>query len=216
MPVDSDPIHVHTGDLPAGIDWGNSVAVDTETMGLNPHRDRLCLVQVSPGDGSAHLVKFEYDTWNTFGVQSDIAPNLAKLLVSENVVKIFHFARFDVAALYKWMDISCSPIYCTKIASRLARTYTDRHGLKDLCRELLSIELSKEQQSSDWGTSTLTEQQIEYAARDVLYLHRIRDALDEMLRREGRIELASACFRFLPFRARLDVDGWPDTDIFAY
>ncbi len=201
-------IEVHEGDLPAGLDLGRAVAVDTETMGLNPHRDRLCVVQLSAGDGDAHLVRFAAGRYE--------APNLSALLGDPGVLKIFHFARFDLAVLRRYLGVSCEPLYCTKVASRLARTFTDRHGLKDLCRDLLGIELSKQQQSSDWGAERLSEEQIAYAAADVLHLHRLREALDRMLAREGRRDLAEACFRFLPVRAELDLAGWPDEDIFAH
>ncbi|MEL7542962.1 MAG: ribonuclease H-like domain-containing protein [Pseudomonadota bacterium] len=200
--------HLHHGDLPAGLDFGDSVAVDSETLGLNPHRDRLCLVQLSAGDGDAHLVQIAKE-------QRD-APNLVKLLGDQAVTKIFHYARFDLAALFHHLGIMATPVYCTKIASRLTRTYTDRHGLKDLCGELLGVQLSKEQQSSDWAADALTDDQIRYAAADVLHLHALRDALDTRLAREERTEFAEACFTFLPTRARLDLAGWPDADIFAH
>lgn len=200
--------HLHQGDLPAGLDLGAVVAVDSETMGLNPHRDALCVVQLSSGDGDAHVVQLDRNTYD--------APNLKALLADPKVLKLFHFARFDVAAFKQWLGVETAPIYCTKIASKLTRTYTDRHGLKDLVRELLSVELSKQQQSSDWGASTLSAAQIDYAASDVLYLHQLREKLDEMLAREGRTALAQACFDFLPARANLDLEGWPETDIFAH
>jgi ribonuclease D len=200
-------IQLHKGDLPAGISFGASVAVDTETMGLKPSRDRLCLVQLSAGDGSAHLVQIDH------GIA---APNLVALLADPGVLKIFHFARFDVAVLRQYLGVDVAPIYCTKIASKLVRTYTDRHGLKDLTWELLKVELSKQQQSSDWGAGTLTEQQLSYAASDVLYLHALRERLDAMLEREGRAELAEKAFRFLPTRAGLDLEGFEDVDIFAH
>lgn len=199
---------VYQNDLPDGLDLGQVVAIDCETMGLNPHRDRLCVVQLSGGDGSAHLVRIEQG-------QTD-APNLCALLRNPQVLKLFHFGRFDIAALHKAFGATASPVYCTKIASRLVRTYTDRHGLAKLLQELLGIDISKQQQSSDWGAGKLTDAQIEYAASDVLYLHRLREALDAMLEREGRMELAQACFDFLPVRAKLDLMGWPDTDIFAH
>lgn len=201
-------ITLHHGDLPADLDLGSCVAIDTETMGLNPHRDRLCLVQLSAGDGTAHLVQFAKGNY--------AAPRLKALLADRSVIKLFHFARFDVAALHRYLGVVAAPIYCTKIASRLARTFTDRHGLKDLCRELLSVELSKQQQSSDWGAARLTEEQQRYAASDVLHLHALKARLDEMLVREGRAELAAACFRFLPTRALLDLAGWSEEDIFAH
>ncbi|MDX1485182.1 MAG: ribonuclease H-like domain-containing protein [Alphaproteobacteria bacterium] len=203
-------IHLHEGDLPAGLDLGAVIAVDTETMGLEPHRDRLCLVQLSAGDGDAHLVRMAR------GARPFSAPRLASLMAASDRLKIFHFARFDVAVLKHWLDVDCAPIYCTKIASRLARTYTDRHGLADLTRELLGIELSKAQQSSDWGGEELTEAQLEYAAADVLHLHALRERLDDMLAREGREVLAQACFDFLPQRAALDLGGWREIDIFAH
>ncbi len=201
-------VDFHEGDLPDGLDLGSAVAVDTETLGLKPERDRLCLAQLSAGDGNAHLVQFRRDAYD--------APNLARLLVDPAVTKIFHFARFDVAMLERYLGVRCRPVYCTKIASKLARTYTDRHSLKDLTRELLGIEISKEQQSSDWGAETLSPKQIDYAAADVLHLHAIREALDGMLTRERRGDLAAACFGFLPDRAALDLGGWDDTDIFAH
>jgi ribonuclease D len=198
---------LHRGDLPADLSLGDVVAVDTETMGLNPARDRLCLVQLSSGDGTAHLVQL---------ARGDAAaPNLKRLLADPKVLKLFHFARFDIAALKRHLGIVAAPVYCTKIASRLARTFTDRHGLKDLARELIGIEISKQQQSSDWGAADLTEEQLRYAASDVLYLHQLRARLDDMLAREGRTELAQECFRFLPARSLLDLGGWPD-DIFAH
>ncbi len=201
-------IDVHENDLPAGLDFGDCVAVDTETMGLNPARDRLCLVQLSAGDGNAHIVRFGGDGYD--------APNLRSLLADESVTKLFHFARFDLAVIHRYLGITCTPIYCTKIASKLARTFTDRHGLKDLCRDLLGVALSKEQQSSDWGARELSDDQIEYAAADVLHLHRLRERLDEMLAREDRAALANGCFAFLPHQAALDLAGWADTDIFAH
>lgn len=201
-------IRLHRGDLPDLARYKNSVAIDTETMGLNPHRDRLCVVQMSNGDGSADVIQVPMGGRD--------APNLKALLADPNVVKIFHFARFDLAALYNAYGVMPAPVYCTKIASRLTRTYTDRHGLKDLVREVLNIELSKQQQSSDWGADTLSEAQLAYAASDVLHLHALRDRLDAMLAREGRTELAKACFEFLPARARLDLGGWEAEDIFAH
>ena len=201
-------IHLHQGDLPDGLTFGASVAIDTETMGLNPLRDRLCLVQLSAGDGVCHLVQFRGGDFD--------APNLKALLTDPAVTKLFHFARFDLAALKHYLQIDCGPVYCTKIASKLTRTFTDRHGLKDLCRELLGKELSKQQQSSDWGAADLTQEQLKYAASDVLYLHEIRARLDEMLAREGRSELAQSCFAFLPTRSDLDLAGWDEVDIFAH
>jgi len=201
-------VRLHRGDLPDLSRFTGSVAIDTETMGLNPHRDRLCLVQLSSGDGSAEVVQIPKD-------HSD-APHLKALLADPNITKIFHFARFDLAMLYATFGVMAQPVYCTKIASRLSRTYTDRHGLKDLVRELLNIDLSKQQQSSDWGAQQLNEAQLAYAASDVLHLHALRDRLDAMLAREGRTALAQACFDFLPTRARLDLGGWELEDIFAH
>ncbi|MBL8661060.1 MAG: ribonuclease D [Rhodospirillales bacterium] len=211
--LDGGSIELHRGDLPEGLDLGNVVAVDTEAMGLRAHRDRLCLVQLSAGDGACHLVQFLRDQ---DGGDDYDAPNLKALLADERVTKLFHFARFDVGLMYRYLGVVCAPIYCTKIASRLARTYTDRHSLKELCRELIGVDMSKEQQSSDWGRAQLTPEQLMYAASDVLYLHRLRARLDEMLARENRGKLAEDCFRFVPARAQLDVEGWPDEDIFAY
>jgi ribonuclease D len=201
-------IKLHKGDLPNGLDLGKIVAVDTETLGLNPGRDRLCLVQLSSGDGSAHLVQFARDGYQ--------APNLKRLLADPDVLKLYHFARFDLATCRRYLGVMGGPVYCTRTASKLARTYTDKHGLKDLVKELLDIDLSKQQQSSDWGAETLTEQQLAYAANDVAFLHRLKDSLDAMLRREGRMELAQACFGFLPARAELDLAGWAEGDIFAH
>lgn len=202
-------VSLHEGDLPDGLDLDGVVAVDTETMGLNPHRDRLCVVQLSAGDGRAHLVRF------AAGGGRD-APNLTALLADPGRLKLFHYARFDVAVLRHHLGVACRPVYCTKIASKLARTYTDRHGLKDLCRELLGLDLDKTEQSSDWGAATLSDAQCRYAARDVLHLHALRERLDVMLAREGRAELAAACFRFLPVRADLDLAGWEGQDVFAH
>jgi ribonuclease D len=201
-------IRLHKGDLPNGLDLGRTVAVDTETLGLNPGRDRLCLVQLSSGDGSAHLVQFARGEYE--------APNLKRLLTDQSVLKLFHFARFDLAILRRSLGVMGSPVYCTRTASKLARTYTDKHGLKDLVKELLDIDLSKQQQSSDWGAENLSEQQLAYAANDVAFLHRLKDALDAMLEREARMELARACFGFLPTRAELDLAGWGEGDIFAH
>ncbi|KAB7742751.1 ribonuclease D [Parvibaculum sedimenti] len=201
-------ITLHKGDLPAGLSFGSSVAVDSETLGLNPHRDPLCLVQLSAGDGNAHLVQLDRSTYD--------APNLRALMADPSVLKIFHYARFDVAVMQKYLGVVTTPIYCTKIASKLVRTYTDRHGLKDLCKELLNIDLSKQQQSSDWGAEKISEAQLAYAASDVTHLHELKAILDRMLAREGRIELAKACFAFLPVRASLDLAGWPEEDIFAH
>jgi ribonuclease D len=201
-------IRLHRGDLPDLSRYKDSVAIDTETMGLNPHRDRLCVVQMSNGDGTADVIQIPKDHGD--------APNLKALLANPDITKIFHFARFDLAALYNAFGVMPQPVYCTKIASRLTRTYTDRHGLKDLVREVLNIDLSKQQQSSDWGAQSLTEAQLAYAASDVLHLHGLRERLDAMLVREGRTELAQACFDFLPFRAKLDLGGWQAEDIFAH
>jgi ribonuclease D len=204
----SPAIKLHKGDLPTGLTFGASVAVDTETLGLNPHRDRLCLVQLSAGDGSAHLVQFESRDY--------AAPNLKALLADRSILKIFHYARFDVAVLERYLGVATAPVYCTKIASKLVRTYTDRHGLRDLAADLLGIELSKQQQSSDWGAAEITQQQMAYAAHDVLHLHALKDKLDRMLDREGRRAFAEAAFGFLPTRARLDLAGFADEDIFAH
>ena len=200
--------HLHQGDLPDGLDLGKAVAVDSETMGLNVGRDRLCVVQLSAGDGDAHLVQLDAGEY--------AAPNLRALLSDPDTLKIFHFARFDLAAFMQWLGVAASPVYCTKIASKLVRTYTDRHGLKDLTRELLGVEISKQQQSSDWGAAELSDAQIEYAAADVLHLHALREKLDLMLVREGRQHLAKACFDFLPARAALDLAGWSEIDILAH
>jgi ribonuclease D len=201
-------IHHHEGDLPANVKFEGSVAIDTETMGLNPFRDALCVVQLSDGKGDAHVVRLkrpEYD-----------CPNLKALVSNPRVLKIFHFARFDLGMIQQWLGAPCFPVYCTKIASRLARTYTDRHSLKEIARELLNIDMSKAQQSSDWGAAQLSDAQLSYAAYDVIYLHEIKARLDAMLAREGRTELAQACFDFLPVRAALDLSGWADQDIFAH
>lgn len=201
-------VRLHRGDLPDDLTLGDTVAVDTETLGLNPRRDRLCLVQLSAGDGAAHAVQLARGQYD--------APNLKRLLTDPDVLKLFHFGRFDIAVLYAYLGVLCRPVYCTKIASRLVRTYTDRHGLKDLCRELLGIDLSKVQQTSDWGAAELTPLQLDYAAGDVLYLHDLRQKLDELLEREGRGAIAQACFEFLPMRAQLDLGGWSDPDVFAH
>ena len=201
-------ITVYQRDLPDDLDLGPVVAIDCETMGLNPHRDRLCLVQLSGGDGNAHLVQIEKG-------QTE-APNLAALLRDPTVLKLFHFGRFDIAVMYHAFGALAAPVYCTKIASRLVRTYTDRHGLKNLTQELIEVDISKQQQMSDWGAPELSKAQQEYAASDVLYLHRLREALNKRLEREGRTKIAEACFDFLPTRAKLDLAGWPDTDIFAH
>lgn len=201
-------IRVHKGDLPAQIELGTLVAVDTEAMGLNPKRDKLCLVQLSAGDGNAHLVQIDRETFS--------APRLKSLLEDRSVVKIFHYARFDVAMLKYYLDADVAPLYCTKIASRLARTYTDKHGLKDIVKEMLGIDLSKQQQSSDWGSPVLSDAQKQYAALDVIYLHEIKVRFDQILQREDRMELARACFEFVPVRARLDLAGWTEEDVFAH
>jgi ribonuclease D len=201
-------VHYHQGDLPADLDLGPVVAIDTEAMGLRYMRDALCVVQLSSGDGDAHVVQLDRATYD--------CPNLKALLTNARVEKLFHFARFDVAIMQQYLGVTVAPVYCTKIASKLARTYTDRHGLKDLTRELIGVELSKQQQSSDWGAAELKPEQLQYAASDVLHLHALRAKLDEMLVREGRLDLARACFAFLPTRAALDLAGWDDQDIFAH
>jgi ribonuclease D len=201
-------IRLHKGDLSAPIPAGSVVAIDTETLGLNPHRDRLCVVQLSLGDGTADIIQI--------AAGQKKAPNLVRMLKDKSILKLFHFARFDVAALQKAFGVETNPVFCTKIASRLVRTYTDRHGLKDLCRELIGVEISKQQQTSDWGAETLTDAQLAYAASDVLHLHALKAKLDPLLVRDGRKTLAEACFRFLPARAALDLQGWPETDIFAH
>lgn len=201
-------IKLYHGDLPDDLDLGPIVAIDSETMGLNPNRDRLCLVQLSSGDGNAHLVKFDLEIGD--------APNLCRLLSDPEVIKLFHFGRFDIAVMARYLGVMAAPVYCTKIASKLVRTYTDRHGLKDLVRELLGEDISKQQQSSDWGAATLSQAQKKYAASDVLHLHGLKKVLDEMLDREGRSQVAKACFDFLPVRASLDLAGWEDQDIFAH
>jgi ribonuclease D len=201
-------IKLHKNDLPDGLSLGPVVAIDSETLGLNPHRDRLCLVQLSAGDGVCHAVQFEAGAY--------AAPNLKRMLSDPATLKLFHFARFDMTMFRHWLGAVTAPVYCTKIASKLVRTYTDKHGLKDLVRELLAVDLSKEQQCSDWGAPDLTERQLSYAANDVAYLHRLKEALDGMLARESRTELANACFAFLPARVELDLAGWPDVDIFEH
>jgi ribonuclease D len=201
-------ISLHRGDLPAGLSFGPVVAIDTETMGLNPHRDRLCLVQLSAGDGNAHLVQMSRGAID--------APRLAALIADPKVLKLFHFGRFDIAVLEHALGVRCEPVYCTKIAAKLTRTFTDRFGLKDLCKELLGVDLSKQQQTSDWGADSLSDEQLAYAASDVLYLHGLKAKLDVLLQREGRADLAAAAFQFLPSRARLDIAGWPEIDIFAH
>ncbi|MDP6787656.1 MAG: ribonuclease D [Rhodospirillales bacterium] len=208
MNAKNTSVELHQGDLPAGLGFGDSVAVDSETMGLDPHRDRLYLVQLSGGDGICHLVRFADGNYD--------APNLKALLTDSAVTKLFHYARFDVAMFRHHLGVTSAPLYCTKIASKLARTYTGQHGLKDLCRELLGIGLDKEQQSSDWGAPDLSADQLRYAANDVLHLHALRAKLDEMLAREGRSQLAEACFQFIATRAALDLEGWSDQDIFAH
>ncbi len=200
--------HLHEGDLPEGLDLGSSVAVDSETMGLRLGRDPLCVVQLSAGDGDAHVVRLGRPGYD--------CPNLKRLLADPSVLKIFHYGRFDIAMFLRHLEVATRPVYCTKIASKLARTYTDRHGLKDLTRELLGVDISKQQQCSDWGAPSLTQEQIAYAASDVLNLHALKQKLDQMLAREGRTELAHACFEFLPWRAKLDLAGWEDIDIFAH
>ena len=200
--------HLYQNDLPDGLDLGPVVAIDCETMGLNPHRDRLCVVQLSGGDGNAHLVQVAQGQTS--------ALNLERLLRDPEVLKLFHFGRFDIAAMYNAFGALAEPVYCTKIASKLIRTYTDRHGLKYLLQELLGVDISKQQQTSDWGAEALTDAQLDYAASDVLYLHRLRKELDKRLAREGRTDMAQACFEFLPMRARLDLAGWPELDIFAH
>ena len=201
-------IKLHKGDLPDGLDFGSAVAVDTETLGLLPRRDKLCLVQLSSGDGNAHLVQLDRNTYD--------CPNLKALMVNPSVTKIFHFARFDVATIKHYLGIDVAPVYCTKIASRLTRTYTDKHGLKDLIKELLGIELNKQQQSSDWGAHILSDAQKQYAAQDVIYLHELKTRLDQMLEREGRSGIAKACFNFIAVRAELDLAGWTEEDVFAH
>ncbi len=201
-------ITLHHGDLPKGVKFGDCVAIDTEAMGLVNRRDRLCLVQLSAGDGAAHLVQFKKDEYK--------APNLRALLENPKVTKLFHYARFDVAILRQYLGVECAPLYCTKIASMLARTYTDRHSLKELCKEVLDLDLSKHQQSSDWGAADLSPEQQAYAANDVLHLHKLKDRLDGMLKRENRLEIARKCFEFIPARVELDLAGWTETDIFAH
>ncbi|MBM3520320.1 MAG: ribonuclease D [Alphaproteobacteria bacterium] len=201
-------IKLYKGDLPAGLELGNAVAVDTETLGLVPRRDKLCLVQLSSGDGNAHLVQLDRATYD--------CPRLKALLADRGVIKIFHFARFDIAVLRHYLGVETGPVYCTKIASRLTRTYTDKHGLKDLIKELLGIDLNKQQQSSDWGAHVLSDAQKQYAAQDVIYLHELKARLDQMLEREGRTAVARACFDFVPARADLDLAGWTEEDVFAH
>lgn len=200
-------ITFHKGDLPGDLDLGREIAVDTEAMGLNPFRDALCVVQLSSGDGTAHVVQLD---------RSFDCPNLKAMMADTSKLKLFHFARFDVAMMKHWLGIDCTPIWCTKIASKLCRTYTDRHGLKDVAREIVGVDMSKAQQSSDWGAPKLTDAQLQYCASDVLHLHAIKSGLEEMLKREARLDLAQACFDFLPMRAQLDLEGWADSDIFAH
>ena len=202
-------IVLHQGDIPKSVKIGKSVAIDTETMGLNPLRDRLCLVQLSTGNGTCHLIQMKKQNKNK-------SPNLKKILINRKIIKIFHYARFDVAVLNHNLKISLEPIYCTKIASKLSRTFTEKHGLKDLCKELLDIEISKNQQTSDWGNIKLSSAQLKYAAIDVLYLHKIKNILDKMLKRENRLELANACFKFINNRTKLDMLGWNEIDIFSH
>jgi ribonuclease D len=201
-------VKLYKGDLPTGLDLGSAVAVDTETLGLVPRRDKLCLVQLSSGDGNAHLVQLDRTSYD--------APNLKALFTDSGVTKIFHYARFDVAVIRHYLGVDTAPLYCTKIASKLTRTYTDRHGLKDLVKELLGIELNKQQQSSDWGAHMLSDPQKQYAAQDVIYLHELKSRLDQMLAREDRVEIARACFAFIPTRAALDLAGWTEDDVFAH
>lgn len=201
-------ISLHKGDLPDDVTFSDSVAIDSETLGLQIPRDKLCLVQLSGGDGNAHIVQLDRARYD--------APNLSALMTDESVTKIFHYARFDVAVMERYLGVITTPIYCTKIASKLVRTYTDRHGLKDLCRELAGVEISKQQQSSDWGADKLSDAQLSYAASDVLHLHKLKSVLDDMLIREGRMDFAKACFDFLPVRASLDLAGWADEDIFSH
>ncbi|MFS2319108.1 ribonuclease D [Maricaulis sp. D1M11] len=201
-------VHYHKGDLPADIDLGPRIAVDTETLGLSLVRDALCVVQLSSGDGDAHVVQMDRSSYD--------CPNLKRVLSDAGSVKILHFARFDVAMIQRYLGVTLAPVFCTKIASKLCRTYTDRHGLKDVTRELVGVDMNKQQQSSDWGAETLSQAQLEYAASDVLHLHILQDRLTAMLEREGRMEIAQACFDFLPTRAALDLAGWPETDIFAH
>lgn len=201
-------VTLHKGDLPAGLDLGDIVAIDSETMGLDPRRDRLCLVQLSAGDGHAHLVQFVDGGYD--------APNLKRLLTDPATTKLFHFGRFDIAMFHAFLGVETAPVYCTKIASKLTRTYTDRHGLRDLCKDLLAVEISKQQQTSDWGARELTEEQLTYAASDVLHLHRLKAIFDGLLAREGRRDIADACFRFLPTRARLDLLGWEEEEIYKH
>lgn len=201
-------VHLHKNDLPADIKIKDSIAIDTETMGLIPERDGLCLVQLSTGDGTAHIIQLDRKTYK--------APNLIKVLKDKKILKIFHYARFDVAIIKKYLDIECTPIYCTRTASKLVRTYTDKHGLREVCRELAGVELNKQMQSSDWGNKNLTKEQLDYAANDVLYLHTVMEKLDHMLKREGRTKLAEKCFEAIHVMADLDLEGWGNTDFFGH
>ena len=201
-------IHFYQDDIPSELDFGASIAIDTETQGLNLQRDRLCLIQLSSGNGDAHLVQFEKKKYT--------APNLRKLLSDKKTLKIFHFARFDLAAIKIYLEIQCAPVFCTRIASRLTRTYTDKHGLKDICSELIGVEISKQQQQSDWASSELSQNQLEYAASDVLYLHQLKDVLEHRLKRENRLEIARGCFDFLKYQVDLDIQGWGEQNIFAH
>jgi len=201
-------IHFYQDDIPSELDFGASIAIDTETQGLNLQRDRLCLIQLSSGNGDAHLVQFEKKKYN--------APNLRKLLSDKKTLKIFHFARFDLAAIKMYLEIQCAPVFCTRISSRLTRTYTDKHGLKDICSELIGVEISKQQQQSDWASSELSQNQREYAASDVLYLHQLKDVLEHRLKRENRLEIARGCFDFLEYQVDLDIQGWGEQNIFAH
>ena len=201
-------IHFYQDDIPSELDFGASIAIDTETQGLNLQRDRLCLIQLSSGNGDAHLVQFEKKKYN--------APNLRKLLSDKKTLKIFHFARFDLAAIKMYLEIQCAPVFCTRISSRLTRTYTDKHGLKDICSELIGVEISKQQQQSDWASSELSQNQREYAASDVLYLHQLKDVLEHRLKRENRLEIARGCFDFLKYQVDLDIQGWGEQNIFAH
>ena len=210
------PIYLHDNDVPDNFKFNDVVAIDCETLGLNPHRDRLCLIQISNGDGNAHLIKIRSEQKNMDSMKKILAPNLCSMLSDRKITKLFHFARFDVAVLYSKYKVLASPIFCTKIASKLVRTYTDKHGLKNLVQEILDIDISKRQQSSDWGAENLSESQKEYAASDVLYLHKLMSNLEKRLEREKRSDLAKSCFSFLPDRSRLDIEGWKDEDIFSH
>lgn len=209
-------IYLHDSDLPDNFDFNKTVAIDCETLGLNPVRDRLCLIQISNGDGDAHLIKIKPQNVSKNSVKESLAPNLCSMLLNKKITKLFHFARFDIAILYSHYKILTTPVFCTKVASKLVRTYTDRHGLKNLIQEILDFDISKKEQSSDWGAENLSESQKEYAASDVLYLHEIHEALKIRLKREKREDLANSCFSFLPDRAMLDIEGWKDEDIFSH